>query len=543
MSQVASVVLSNLAERSTLLLVLAVVFSTSYLLPRLRIRQRLDQIPLMGQEIGGYYKRRNEFLRDPMRFYWEGYQKCKNKAFRVTHYEGERIVLPGTALDELWNMSEAVLNKNRAYDQSIETIHWVAIRQSFSSPLHPFRLNTKSELEQINNTLVSEVEKTVDQTIGTCEDWTSHPIYRTSLRIVAIVSGSVYVGPIVCRNEQFIHDSSKSEAYLVFRPGRWEYLTYNRLAVHFTENVLTAVHMLQMYPGWMRPFARFFKRERTQLAKSWAHLKASKKLVMPIIQQRREEVQATGAEYNDMLAWMMAKQEEWKQTDDDLAGSMVQLGVASTHNTSSTIAQTLYQLAIRPELVKELREEVKRVCAQFDGKLSPSALHELKILDSVMKEAQRLNPTTPSHFHRYVEKDITLKDGTFIPKGITVEAIFAPPLFDPVLFPDPQKFDPYRFLKLRRGETQDPNGYKNKEQYTFSHATKENLAWGYGAHVCPGRYFANNEIKLILARMILQYDIRMPGGVNEEMKPQRAGMGWVPNLRKPIEFRAVKEEA
>ncbi|KAI8235522.1 Cytochrome P450 monooxygenase ATR2 [Colletotrichum sp. SAR 10_99] len=450
MSPAKEMFISTLHERGALLLFIAVIFSASYIYPRLRVRQRLKQIPLMGEELGGYYKRRNEFLRDPMRFYWEGYQRCKNKCFRVTHYEGERIVLPGAALDELWNMSEAVLNKNKAYDQRV-------LRQYTGLPsgnpflVHCIRSDLTRNLKRINHHLVSEVEKTVDEVIGPCEEWTSHPIYRTSLRIVAIVSGSVYVGP-----------------------------------------------------------------------------------------DRREEVQAGRASYDDMLAWMMAKQGEWKQTDDDVAGSMVQLGVASTHNTSSTIAQTLFQLAIRPELVEELREEAQRVCDQFDGQLSPVALHELKLLDSVMKEAQRLNPTTPSHFHRVVERDITLKDGTLIPQGITVEAIFAPPLFDPVLFPNPQEFDPYRFLKLRRGETPDPNHYKNKEQYTFSHATKENLAWGYGAHVCPGRYFANNEIKLILARMLLRYDIRMPGGVKEVMKPQRGGMGWTPDLRKPIEFRAIR---
>ncbi|KAJ0168958.1 hypothetical protein CTA2_5727 [Colletotrichum tanaceti] len=165
----------------------------------------------------------------------------------------------------------------------------------------------------------------------TCEYW-------TSLRIVAIVSGSVYVGPIVCRNEQFLYGSSKSEAYL--RPRCWEHLTYERLAVH------------------------------------------------------------------------------------------------------------LYQLEIRPELVKQLYVEVKAIRAQFDGRLSPGVLQELKILDSlmkddddddiiiiydiiiiiisVMKEAQNVNPSTTSHFHRYVEKNITLKGGTFIPNRIKVEAIFAP---------------------------------------------------------------------------------------------------------------------
>ncbi|KAF6807699.1 cytochrome p450 [Colletotrichum musicola] len=503
--------------RTLLLVIIGVVFASSYLYPQLRRRWKTRRTPLMGGELGGHYKRRNAFLQDPMKFYFEGYQKHKNQAFRVTHYEGERIVLPGKALDELWNISEGILNKNKAYDQRV-------LRQYTGLPsgnpflVHCIRSDLTRNLTRINHNLVSEVERTVDETIGTCKEWTAHPIYRTTLRIVAIVSGSVFVGPTVCRDESFIHDS-----------------------IHFTENIMTSVHMLQRWPNWMRPFARFLNRERGQLKKSWEHLLSSKKLFVPIIQQRREEVASGKTNHNDMLSWMMAKQADWKQTDDEVAGSLVQLGVAATHNTSMTVTQTLYQLAIRPELVDEVREEVRSVIARFDGKLSPSALHELKILDSVMKEAQRLNPTTPSHFHRYVEKDITLKDGTFIPAGMTVEAIFAPPLFDPVLFPDPQTFDPYRFLKLRRGETPDPNNYGNKEQYTFSHATKENLAWGYGAHVCPGRYFANNEIKLILARMLLRYNIRMPGGIKEVMKPQRHGMGFTPDLRKPIEFKEVED--
>lgn len=311
--------------------------------------------------------------------------------------------------------------------------------------------------------------------------------------------------------------------------------------VHFTESVMGAIHILQPWSGWLRPIAQFFKSERAQLAKSWKHLKSSKRSLIPVIRQRREDVKAGRASYNDMLAWMMAKADKWGQSDDDLAGSLVQLGVAATHNTSMTVTQTLYQLAIRPELVLELREEIRRVVATFNGELSPVALYEMKILDSVMKEAQRLNPTTPSHFHRYIEKDHTLKDGTILPAGITIEAIFAPVLFDPNVFPSPETFDPYRFLKLRTGEAPDPNQYSNKEQYAFSHATKENLVWGYGAHACPGRYFANNEIKLILARILLRYDIRMPGGSKDIYKPQRAGMGWTPDLKKPIEFRAAKE--
>ncbi|CAG8959123.1 hypothetical protein HYFRA_00012986 [Hymenoscyphus fraxineus] len=124
---------------------------------------------------------------------------------------------------------------------------------------------TKSSKSRINQYL-SEVEQTVNETLGPCEEWTPHPIYRTTLRIVAIVSGSAFVGPEMCRNEQFIHDSIRS-----------------------TESVMAALHTLQRWPGWMRPITRFFKAERTRMKKSWDHLEASKARMRPVILQRREE--------------------------------------------------------------------------------------------------------------------------------------------------------------------------------------------------------------------------------------------------------------
>ncbi|RYP31688.1 hypothetical protein DL767_005601 [Monosporascus sp. MG133] len=75
------------------------------------------------------------------------------------------------------------------------------------------------------------------------------------------------------------------------------------------------------------------------------------------------------------------------------------------------------------------------------------------------------------------------------------------------------KFDPYRFYKLRTTDIPDPIGYKSREQYQFVSVTKESMSFGLGRHACPGRFFAANEIKLILARILLEYDIKMPDGI------------------------------
>jgi hypothetical protein len=53
---------------------------------------------------------------------------------------------------------------------------------------------------------------------------------------------------------------------------------------------------------------------------------------------------------------------------------------------------SIYDLLSRPELVEELRQEIKTVLAANDGVMTTHALFEMKLLDSVMKESQRHNP-------------------------------------------------------------------------------------------------------------------------------------------------------
>jgi cytochrome P450 len=68
------------------------------------------------------------------------------------------------------------------------------------------------------------------------------------------------------------------------------------------------------------------------------------------------------------------------------------------------------------------------------------------------------------------------------------------------------------------------------------------MGFGYGRHACPGRFFAANEIKLILARIVLQYDLRMPGGATERYAKIIQGSSAAPNPRLVIEFKKAESE-
>jgi len=105
-----------------------------------------------------------------------------------------------------------------------------------------------------------------------------------------------------------------------------------------------------------------------------------------------------------------------------------------------------------------------------------------------------------------MHKDLRLSDGFVIPAhtqiGVPAHAIG----FDPSLYSDPYKFDGLRFYKLRQSSPQTAG----QQQYIAANLT--NLSWGYGKHACPGRWFADAEIKAILCHMLIEYEFKLPEG-------------------------------
>lgn len=100
---------------------------------------------------------------------------------------------------------------------------------------------------------------------------------------------------------------------------------------------------------------------------------------------------------------------------------------------------------------------------------------------------------------RLAKDEVQLSDGTRIPKGAyTMVALDLKD--DASIFGDEtSEYRPQRFVELR----QKP-GHENKWQFVTT--APEHLAFGHGMHSCPGRFFASNEIKVILIHLLMKYD-------------------------------------
>ena len=74
-----------------------------------------------------------------------------------------------------------------------------------------------------------------------------------------------------------------------------------------------------------------------------------------------------------------------------------------------------------------------------------------------------------------VLKDVTLSDGTFIPKGTLLAAATHATHHDEAVYPDAEVFDPFRFAHMR-----EQAGESMKHQ--FVNTSLEYIPFGHGKH-------------------------------------------------------------
>lgn len=90
---------------------------------------------------------------------------------------------------------------------------------------------------------------------------------------------------------------------------------------------------------------------------------------------------------------------------------------------------------------------------------------------------------------------------------------------DPAIFPSPNTFDGWRFLNLRTdkdGSVECSIG----NQWDTTSAQLHSLHWGYGNRTCPGRFLAVHMIKMLVAEIIVRFDVRNEGGEGEAGRPK-----------------------
>ncbi|XP_022312941.2 cytochrome P450 10-like [Crassostrea virginica] len=221
---------------------------------------------------------------------------------------------------------------------------------------------------------------------------------------------------------------------------------------------------------------------------------------------RLEQNPPVEGEKSSFIQYMMSQK---SLTENEALSTVVDMLISATETTSSGTLWALYNLANNPEVQEKLYEDTKRVLPNNET-ITPEKLSELQYVKAVMKETFRLYPITFATT-RYLAEDTEVA-GYTIPAGTHVQGNLFGMFRDSKLFPEPETFKPERWLK---------GSQMNQEIKALS-----NLVWGHGARMCIGRRFAEQEMHILLTKIVqnfrLEYNHAPVGAVlNTVMTPDR----------------------
>ncbi|KAI1793082.1 cytochrome P450 [Ganoderma leucocontextum] len=445
------------------------------------------------------------FWRNGKELIYEGYQKYYGSAFKVAFLDKWVVVLSGPKmLDELRRRPDHEVSFLEGAEETIQMRYTVG-DELFVDPYHVDIIREKltRTLPTILPDVVDELEHAVPRYIPTeGEEWTTVNVMTTMQNIVARASSRVFVGIPLCRNEEYLD-----------------------MSISFTRDVSSDRKIMNRTPRILKPLiGRLLSKTNQTIGRAMPHIQS-------VMSERRALMKELGDDWpdkpNDMLQWIIDEGVARNQSDVSIVKRIFLVNFAAIHTSSTSITHALFDLASMPECIPTLREEIESVIAT-DG-WTKAAMGNMWKLDSLFRESSRHHGINLTSLTRKTMKDITLNDGTFIPKGTLVVAAAQPTHLDESNCVDAGVFDPFRFAKMREDE-----GEALKHQ--FVNTSVDYISFGHGKHACPGRFFAANELKALLAYIIVNYDLKL-GGDGKRPADMFFGMTIIPSPTGQVLFR------
>ncbi|ROV94041.1 hypothetical protein VMCG_08273 [Cytospora schulzeri] len=219
-----------------------------------------------------------------------------------------------------------------------------------------------------------------------------------------------------------------------------------------------------------------------------------------------------------------------KHEEDTVKYTAASLYTGGADTTVSAITTFFLIMSLYPEAQRRAQEEIDRVIGT-DRLPTFEDRNNLPYVEAVVKEVFRTQPIAPMGLPHITTAD-DVCEGYLIPKG----AVIIPNIWfmlisttmadirwfthDPAVYPQPEIFDPSRFL----GPDPAPD--------------PRNTVFGYGRRICPGKQFADISVWLTVVRSLAVFDIRK--GVDDSGKEIEPEVSFSPGIiSHPTPFKAT----
>jgi len=284
-------------------------------------------------------------------------------------------------------------------------------------------------------------------------------------------------------------------------------------------------HLAKLFPMLMRrinapfPYWRYVKLPSDRAFDR--HLAAGHAAVKTFIQTARDRIAANPAlaehPTNLLEAMLTARDTEGGTLSEaEVAGNVFTMLLAGEDTTANTLAWSLYLLHTHPQTWQAVVAEVD---ASLGADVLPRSIQTasgLATIEDCSNESMRLRPVAPLG---YLENNTPAEiEGIALPAGTFVLCAMRSGAVDPNTALDAAEFMPSRWRVATAAADKAGADPGDRQLITAS------IPFGAGPRVCPGRYLAMLEMKMVLAIIARNYRLVEVG--TEDGAPPREHMAF-----------------
>jgi len=292
--------------------------------------------------------------------------------------------------------------------------------------------------------------------------------------LIAQVSNRAIFGTELCRNKKFLHSVVQFA----------ETVTVIGTIVHWTPVIFRGIMYFVV--------SRIFDGKQRALS-----------FIIPFLKRHTKDPEFL--QRNPTIAGFLIRAAPSHETTEGLAIRLLNVNFGSIHTSSIFMTQVLFELALLSQHdLDSIRDEINEAL-EVEGGWTKLAVSKFSKVDSALREVGRVYGLAHLALPRIAVRGYDLRDGTRIPPGQRVAMDMKTIHSDPTIYPNPDRCDLFRFSKLRARE-------QNDTRHGFATIDSHYLPFGAGRHACAGRFFAATVLKIMIAHILLNYDIKFPPG-------------------------------
>ncbi|KAI0809672.1 cytochrome P450 [Xylaria sp. FL0064] len=417
----------------------------------------------------------------------------------MTLDRGSVLLVPLQQMKTLYKLPENRLDVFGVLQQQIQAQYTVRYERVVRDPYHRYFIPSQltRKLDVLTPRMVTEISDGFNSTWGTETVWKEVPVWKACFHVIARAANAAFCGTPLCSNPQYLQCLDGQSAAF-FAGGT----------------------LISITPGFLRPVTGYFVR-------LWClyYSKRFTRICGPSIEQRIKETKdringgQSSSPKTDALQLIidedLSRNDSTQLSIDLIADRILITNNVTLHGLTFTVQHLLLSLiSSDPSLgyIETLREECQNALDYTGGSWNLEAVRSLKLLDSAIRESMRIAPFASIAIARMVVDPQGIEVGqadsapVLLPTGTIVAVPIESIHYDNDIYPDPHKFNPFRFVV-----PQSEIDHRRSPRYTSSKpaTTADDRFFGFGTsqNPCPGRFLVVHEIKLILAHILLNYEL------------------------------------